>query len=195
MFVKFYLDESEKLKLEEIAKAKNKSLSKLCYDQILPLLSKPIINTDYLGDRTSESDNCTHYVKVYFSKGEYESLIREANGMPLSRFLRNAFISKMKPIELTIYTDDIASLALQVSEYSRKLSNFIAGLAIREQLYEADYQRLTQIASDTHKALQDVAKAVKANRKSIRASGVRILRKEIKKALQLQFDSGKAGEK
>lgn len=76
---------------------------------------------------------------------------------------------------------------MQVSGYIQKLYRFIAALAIRQQLYEADYNHLIQIAIDTQKALRDVANYAKANRSSIRAAGVRILRKEIKKAVEKQM--------
>ncbi len=191
MFVKFYLDESEKLKLEEIAKARNVSLSRLCYDQIRPLFYERTLSPDCMDDKPDSGNYNKCFVKVYFSEQEYQSLVADADGLPLSKYMRNEYLSRKKPIEITIYTDDIASLSLQVSDYARQLRNFIAGLAIREQLYEADYQRLIQIASDTQKALRDVATAVKANRKSIRASGVRIIRKEIKRALEKQLSADK----
>ena len=76
---------------------------------------------------------------------------------------------------------------MQVSGYIQRLYSFIAALAIRQQLYEADYNHLIQIANDTQKALRDVANYAKANRSSIRAAGVRILRKEIKKAVEKQM--------
>lgn len=72
---------------------------------------------------------------------------------------------------------------MKVSGYIQRFYSFIAALAIRQQLYEADYNHLIQISCDAQKALRDVANYVKANRSSIRSSGVRILRKEIKKAV------------
>ena len=112
--------------------------------------------------------------------------------MPLSRYMRNLYLSRMEPVEISVYTDDISALTMKVSGYIEQLHNFIAALAIRRQLYEADYNRLIQIADDTKKALRDVANFTKANRASIRASGVRIMRKEIKKALEKQL-AGKDG--
>ena len=74
-----------------------------------------------------------------------------------------------------------------MSGYIQRLYSFIAALAIRQQLYEPDYNHFLQIANDTQKALRVIANYVKANRSSIRASGVRILRKEIKKAVEKQM--------
>ena len=155
LYIKLYLSEQEKKRLEDIATVKKVSVSKLCYEQVLPLLSGSFLSVDDFEDGTDGSndenlkyDRC---VKVYFS-----------------------------------------ALTMKVSGYIEQLHNFIAALAIRRQLYEADYNRLIQIADDTKKALRDVANFTKANRASIRSSGVRILRKEIKKVLEKQL-AGKDG--
>ena len=110
----------------------------------------------------------------------------------MSKYLRKLYLAYRKPVEISVYTEDIAALSLQVSSYVKQLRRFIAGLAVREQLYESDYQYLIQLAEDMQKSLRDVAAAVKANRDSIRASGVRIIRKEIQAALE-QLKSGKGG--
>ena len=196
MYIKLYLSEQEKKRLEDIATAKKVSVSKLCYEQVLPLLSGSFLSiddyeygTDGNNDENLKYDRC---VKVYFTDNEYQTLLKGAKGMPLSRYMRNQYLSSLEPVEISVYTDDISALTMKVSKYIEQLHNFIAALAIRRQLYEADYNRLIQIADDTKKALRDVATFTKANRASIRSSGVRILRKEIKKALEKQF-AGKDG--
>ena len=196
MYIKLYLSGQEKKHLEDIAEAKKVSVSKLCYEQVLPLLSSSFLSvndfecgTDSSNDENLKYDRC---VKVYFSDREYQNLLKGAKGMPLSRYLRNQYLSRKEPVKISVYADDISALTMKVSGYIEQLHNFIAALAIRRQLYEADYNRLIQIADDTKKALRDVANFTKANRASIRASGVRILRKEIKKALEKQL-AGKDG--
>ena len=196
MYIKLYLSEQEKKRLEDIATAKKVSVSKLCYEQVLPLLSGSFLSiddyeygTDGNNDENLKYDRC---VKVYFTDNEYQTLLKGAKGMPLSRYMRNQYLSRLEHVEISVYTDDISALTMKVSKYIEQLHNFIAALAIRRQLYEADYNRLIQIADDTKKALRDVATFTKANRASIRSSGVRILRKEIKKALEKQF-AGKDG--
>lgn len=119
-------------------------------------------------------------------------MLKGSKDMPLSQFMRNQYLSRLEPIKISVYTDDISALTMRVSVYIEQFHNFVAALAIHRQLYEADYKRLIQIADDTKKALRDVATFTKANRTSIRASGVRILRKEIKKALEKHF-AGKDG--
>lgn len=111
---------------------------------------------------------------------------KRANDSPLSRYIRNILLYHSEPIRIEVYTEDISILTMNVSGYIQKLYNFIAALAIRQQLYETDYNHLIQIANDIQKALRDVANYVKANRTSIRAAWVRILRKEIKKAIEKQ---------
>lgn len=197
MYIKLYLSEQEKKRLEDIAEAKKVSVSKLCYEQVLPLLSGSFLSADDfecgVGGNNDENLKYDRCVKVYFSDREYQALLKGAKGIPLSRYMRNLYFSRLEPVEITVYTDDISSLTLKVSGYIEQLHNFIAALAIRRQLYEADYNRLIQIADDTKKALRDVANFTKANRASIRSSGVRILRKEIKKALEKQL-AGKDGD-
>ena len=70
-----------------------------------------------------------------------------------------------------VYTEDIFILTMKVSGYIQRLYSFIAALAIRQQLYEDNYNHLIQVANDTQKALLDVTTYVKANR-SIRSAGV-----------------------
>lgn len=42
MYLKLYLSEQEKKHLESIAESRGISLSRLCYGQIVPLLSDPL---------------------------------------------------------------------------------------------------------------------------------------------------------
>ena len=42
MYLKLYLSEREKKQLESIAESRGISLSRLCYEQIVPLLSEPL---------------------------------------------------------------------------------------------------------------------------------------------------------
>lgn len=197
MYIKLYLSPHEKEQLESIADNKGLSLSKLCYEQVAPLLADNLLQPyeaqiQYTGD----SQNLTRCVKVYFTDREYRQLLYSSKGMPLSRFIRKEYLSRKEPINISVYTDDISALAVKVSAYIEQLNNFIAALALRNQLYEADYKRLIQIANDTQTALKDVAIHTKNNRKSIRASGVRILRKEIQSAiLKSQKDSKKGSDR
>jgi len=197
MYIKLYLSEQEKKRLENIATAKKVSVSKLCYEQVLPLLSGSFLSVDDFecgtGNSNDENLKYDRCVKVYFSDKEYQALLKGAKGIPLSRYMRNLYLSRLEPVEISVYTDDISALTMKVSGYIEQFHNFIAALAIRRQLYEADYNRLIQIADDMKKALRDVANFTKANRASIRSSGVRILRKEIKKALEKQL-TGKDGD-
>lgn len=195
MYIKVYLSEQEKQQLEEIAMRKKLSLSKLCYEQIVPLFHTPFTMSEISSDHSiTGKEKYDHCVKVYFTDTEYQELLVQAKGVPLSRYLRNKYLLHRDPIQISVYTDDISILTMKVSGYIEQLHNFIAALAIRRQLYEADYERLIRIANDTKTALRDAANYAKANRSSIRASGVRILRKEIKKALEKQLNFGKDGE-
>ena len=183
MYVKVYLSEQEKKQLEEIAGRKKISVSKLCYEQLAPLLSGSLAVPDTVAEAPDEM-RFNNRVSVYFSEKEYQALLSDVKGISISSYVRKEFLSRREPIKIMVYTDDISVLTLKVSRYIEQLNNFIAALAIRRQLYDADYERLIQIADDTKTALRDAATYAKANRNSIRASGVRILRKEIKKAVE-----------
>ncbi|MCI7130411.1 MAG: hypothetical protein MSA09_07625 [Lachnospiraceae bacterium] len=187
MYLKLYLSEQEKRHLESIAENRGISLSRLCYEQIVPLLSDPLELPPEGRTGSKNSLKLDRCVKVYFTDSEYQELLTASKGLPLSRFIRKEYLSRKEPVVISVYTDDISALAVKVSAYIEQLNNFIAALAIRRQLYEADYQKLIQIANDTQIALKEVATYTKNNRKSIRASGVRILRKEIHRAVQQYF--------
>ena len=183
MYVKVYLSEQEKKQLEEIAGRKKTSVSKLCYEQLMPLLSGSLAVPDTVAEASDEM-RFNNRVSVYFSEKEYQALLSDVKGISISSYVRKEFLSRREPIKIMVYTDDISVLTLKVSRYIEQLNNFIAALAIRRQLYDADYERLIRIADDTRTALRDAATYAKANRNSIRASGIRILRKEIKKAVE-----------
>lgn len=195
MYIKLYVSEEEKAKLEAIAKKKNMALSRLCYEQVIPLLHSPL--TDSLSIQTNEKDRepITEIITLHLSSSEYNALAKRAKGTPLSKYIRNTLLYRSEPIRIEVYTEDISILTMKVSGYIEQLHNFIAALAIRRQLYEADYERLIQIANDTKTALRDAANYAKANRSSIRSSGIRILRREIKKAVEIQLLTGKDDEK
>lgn len=195
MYIKVYVSEEEKTQLETIAKKRKVALSKLCYEQIIPLLHNPLADSVCIQPNGTDRENCTEIVTLHLSSSEYSALMKKANGTPLSKYIRNTLLYRSEPIRIEVYTDDISILTMKVSGYIEQLHNFIAALTIRRQLYEADYERLIQIANDTKTALRDAANYAKINRSSIRASGVRILRKEIKKALEIQLSAGKDGVK
>lgn len=121
---------------------------------------------------------------VHLTADEYALLLSQSQGMPLSKYFRKILLQQKTPIPIQIYTDDISILTMKVSKYIDQLNNFIAALAIRQQLHEADYERLIQIASDTETALRETGTYARKNRSSIRAAGIRILRKEIQKAVE-----------
>lgn len=202
MYIKLYLTRQEKTQLDVLAKQKQMSVSKLCHDRIFPLqdlegVDLPQIKESILSiqeevppsltDETQKSYSsrtCSHSVKVYFTESEFTSLQSDAKGLPLSRFIRKEFLSRKEPVKILVDTDDISFLTMKVSAYTERLNNLIASLALQQQLCESDYEQLLQIASETEKALRDAANYAKANRTSIRASGVRILRKEIRRVLE-----------
>ncbi len=187
MYIKMYVTEEEMKQLERIAQRRKVPLSKLCYGQVIPLLHNPMKDsTIYLPDQI-DWVKCTHSVTLHLNDSDYDTLMKRANCSPLSRYIKSILLYHSEPIHIEVYAEDISILTMKVSGYIQRLYSFIAALAIRHQLYEADYNRLIQIASDTQKTLRDVANYVKTNRSSIRSAGVRILRKEIKKAVEKQM--------
>lgn len=181
MYIKLYLSAEEKEKLALLAQKKGISTSRLCYEQIAPLLTDRFPFS--MSEASNECGKLDHCINVYFSESEYQTLLKESKGLPLSKFIRRIYLSRKEPIVISVYTDDISALAIKVSAYIDRFNNFIAALALRQQLHETDYQKLIEIADNTQIALKEVATYVRNNRKSIRASGVRILRKEIQKAI------------
>lgn len=182
MYIKVYLSETEKNHLREIAEKKRISLSELCYRQLDPLLKSPVHR--FLTEDKEAASTEGKNILVHLTAYEYALLLSQSQGMPLSRYFRKILLQQKTPIPIQIYTDDISILTMKVSKYIEQLNNFIAALAIRQQLHEADYERLIQIASDTETALREAGTYARKNRSSIRAAGVRILRKEIQKAVE-----------
>lgn len=79
MYIKLYLSEQEKQRLEEIAERRKMSVSKLCYEQVVPLFLNPLAvpetssNTNDTGNQ--KYDNC---VKVYFTDDEFDYMVEQS---------------------------------------------------------------------------------------------------------------------
>ena len=158
-------------------------------------MHSPLADSIWIQAGEKDREPITEIITLHLSNSDYAALAKRAKGTPLSKYIRNTLLYRNEPIQIDVYTEDISILTMKVSGYIEQLHNFIAALAIRRQLYEADYVRLFQIANDTKTALRDAANYAKANRSSIRASGIRILRKEIKKAVEKQLLTRKDDEK
>lgn len=187
MYIKVYITEVEKEHLQEIARLKEISLSELCYRQLDSLLKTPAHRFLTCKEKSEITEG--KKITVHLTADEYAQALRQAHGMALSRYFRKILLTQKEPIKIQIYTEDISLLTMRVSKYIDQLYSFIAALAIRQQLYEADYERLIQIADDTRIALREAATSAKKNRDSIRNSGMRYLRKEIQRAVKEVMDS------
>lgn len=182
MYIKVYVTEAEKEHLQEVSRLKKMSLSELYYRQLDPLLKTPAHRflTVEQPSGITEGKN----VLVHLTADEYAQVLRQAHGMALSRYFRKILLNQKEPVKIQVYTEDISLLTMRVSKYIDQLYSFIAALAIRQQLYEADYERLIQIADDTRIALREAATYAKKNRDSIRNTGIRYLRKELQRAVK-----------
>lgn len=187
MYVKLYLSEEEKACLEDIAKARCVSLSNLCYSQLLPLLQNPLKYSSL--DAQKKSERCDKKITLHLTSSEYDFLIKKANGTQVSKYLRNMILYHTEPVNIVVYTDDISALSIKVTKFIEHFEGFVAALALHQQLYAADYKRLTELAEGIKDALRDTARNCLLNRKSIRSSGVRILKQEIKRELS-EFSIG-----
>lgn len=184
MYIKVYVTEPEKETLSKLAEQKHTSLSQLIYSRLLPLLHDELADMAALGSLEQEPDaalNKTH--TLHLTDAEYALLQKQAGGTPLSVYIRYLIFRNRSPALVEISSDDIAALTLKVSAYLEHLRNFTAALYIRNELCEADRNRLMGIAADTEKALRQTAAYTRANRASIRASGVRWLKKELRRIL------------
>lgn len=185
MFVKVYLSKAEKDKLTEIAKRKNMPISKLCYEQLAPLIHQGYLNPSE--NNKQEPALATRVIKVYLTDSDYQTLLHRANGTALSVYIRLLILDNHEPIVIEISTDDILELSATISAYLTKFYNTIGELKYRDHLYEQDIQKLLSLAENTQSAIEAVAKTSIANRKSIRNSGVRYLKKKLNALLQSNF--------
>ena len=187
MYVKVYMTEQEKETLSGLADKKGLALSHLIYERLLPLLhdrAEEAAAFDTLSNRvTSGRDNLTEALTLHLSRPEVRLLQDLAKGTPLSVYVRYLLFQTQTPAVIQIDADDIAALTLTVSAYLEQLRNFAAALYVRNELYDADRNRLMEIATKTETTLRQTAAYTKANRQSIRASGNRWLRRELKRIL------------
>ena len=187
MYVKVYMTEQEKETLSGLADKKGLALSHLIYERLLPLLhdrAEEAAAFDTLSCRvTSDRDNLTETLTLHLSGPEIRLLQELAKGTPLSVYVRYLLFQTQTPAVIAVDSEDIAVLTLTVSAYLEQLRNFAAALYVRNELYDADRNRLMEIAAKTETALRQTAAYTKANRQSIRASGSRWLRREVERPL------------
>lgn len=187
MYVKVYMTEQEKETLSGLANKRGLALSHLIYERLLPLLhdkAEEAAAFDTLSSRvTPGRDNLTETLTLHLSRPEVMLLQELAKGTPLSVYVRYLLFQTQTPAVIQVESEDIAALTLTVSVYLEQLRNFAAGLYVRNELYDADRNRLLEIAAKTETALRQTAAYTKANRQSIRASGSRWLRRELKRIL------------
>ena len=150
MYVKVYMSEPERDTLLQLAGRKGIALSQLIYTQLLPLLHNELTNL-LAFDSLQEEDNTPvcQTLTLHLTQAEYDLLQHQAKGTPLSVYVRYLIFSRHLPATVEIASDDIDALNLKVSTYIEQLQNFIAALYIRNELYDADRNRLMQIASNT----------------------------------------------
>lgn len=184
MYVKVYMSEPERDTLSRLAERKGVALSQLIYSRLLPLLHDEVADMVAFDSLKEEDAALCQTLTLHLTQAEYALLQRQARGTPLSVYIRYLVFSRPLPVVLEIGSDDLAALSLKVSTYLEQLRNFIAALYIRNELYDADRNRLLEIASATETALRQAANYTKANRSSIRSSGLRWLRKELKRILK-----------
>ncbi len=187
MYVKVYMTEQEKETLSGLADKRGLALSHLIYERLLPLLhdnAEEAAAFDTLSSRvTPGRNNLTETLTLHLSRPEVRLLQELAKGTPLSVYVRYLLFQTQTPAVIEVDAEDIAALTLTVSAYLEQLRNFAAGLYVRNELYDADRNRLLEIAAKTETALRQTAAYTKANRQSIRASGSRWLRRELKRIL------------
>ena len=175
MYVKVYMTEQEKETLSCLADKKGLALSHLIYERLLPLLhdrAEEAAAFDTLANRvTSDRATLTETLTLHLSRPEVRLLQELAKGTPLSVYVRYLLFLTQTPAVIQIDAEDIAALTLTVSAYLEQLRNFAAALYVRNELYDADRNR------------RQTAAYTKANRQSIRASGNRWLRRELKRIL------------
>lgn len=185
MYIKVYVTEPEKETLSKLAEKKSTSLSQLVYSRLLPLLHDELADMAAFDSlETTPNAALGKTYTLHLTGAEYALLQKQAGGTPLSVYIRYLIFRNHSPAVVEIASDDIAALTLKVSAYLEQLRNFTAALYIRNELYDADRNRLMEIASGTEKALRQTATYTKANRASIRASGVRWLKKELRRILK-----------
>lgn len=185
MYIKVYVTEPEKEALSKLAEKKNTSLSKLIHSHILPLIHDDLADMAAFDALEPDLDaaldkTCT----LHLTGTEYALLQKQSGGTPLSVYIRYLIFRSRSPAIVEIASDDISALTLKVSAFLEQLRNFTAALYIRNELHDADRNRLMEIAANTEKALRQTAAYTKANRASIRASGVRWLKKELRRILK-----------
>lgn len=182
--MKLYLSPEDKEQLEALAAKKGQSLSAYVRDVLkkeLPKKDKNIIDKDEITPGGLKEKS----IKIYLTEAEYNAIKEEAGDVSISTYFRNYILDKASGKYIfEIKTDDITELNETMAEINMHIDGFIGALRFRNDIYQADIERLEGLLAKANEAVTTLSKDVYNNREITRKNAKKDLKARIKKVVK-----------
>lgn len=182
--IKLYLNSEDKEQLEALAAGKNLSLSAYIRETLkkeLPKKEKKVIDRDEIAPGGLKEKS----IKIYLTEAEYNAIKAEAGEMSVSTYFRNFILDKASGKYIfEIKTDDITELNETMAEINMHIDGFIGALRFRNDIYQADIDRLVDLLAKVNEAVTTLSKDVYNNREITRKNAKKDLKARIKKVVK-----------
>ena len=182
--IKLYLNAEDKEQLEALAASKNVSLSAYIRDVLkkeLPKKEKKVIDKEDIAPGGLKEKS----IKIYLTEAEYKAIKEEAGDMSISTYFRNFILDKASGKYIfEIKTDDITELNETMAEINMHIDGFIGALRFRNDIYQADIDRLAQLLESANEQISTVSKQIYDNREITRKNAKKDLKARMKKIVK-----------
>lgn len=182
--IKLYLNAEDKEQLETLAASKNVSLSAYIRDVLkkeLPKKEKKVIDKEDITPGGLKEKS----IKIYLTEAEYKAIKEEAGDMSISTYFRNFILDKASGKYIfEIKTDDITELNETMAEINMHIDGFIGALRFRNDIYQADIDRLAQLLESANEQISTVSKQIYDNREITRKNAKKDLKARMKKIVK-----------
>ena len=179
--IKFTLSENLKQQLTDYATENNLSVAACIRQCIESKINGDAIHAD---ENNLSKESRDRRVYAYFSPAEYAEIVSRAAGHPLSQYIRHTVLSSSTPIEITLYTEDVQQLTLQLSTFTSRLVKYLNGAKYRGEISEVDVDYLKGLLQNILDLMREYVHQTRKNQTAIRNAGMRHLRKQINDAIK-----------
>ena len=184
--IKFYLDDEQSARLKAEAARRNLSVSALVNEHLDSVINHATVAEPAILTKQPIVEGRTECLNVLLSPAEMKEITKAAKQRQwsISKLVREHLFKNSTPIELAVKTDDIAELVSVVDDIYIHLIGTTDALRMRNQISDADTDKLKGLAEDILSALKNCANQSFDNRNIIRKKEIQRLNKIIEKELK-----------
>lgn len=178
--IQIVVSDQEKITLDEMAKRHNLSTSKFIKSLISDSLPDDTSTTiASIMPKPAESRNRNIHITV--SDSEYEQIKMNAGNKTIARYARQTLLTGTHPIIISVEDEDIRELTDAIRPLYKRIIGIFEAMRMQSKIFPQQVDQLINLQEEIYDIVTTVQKNVYNNRNSIRKSGVRELRRRIKR--------------